>query len=293
MSISAALVKELRERTSAGMMDCKKALQETEGDIDAAAEVLRKKGQAKADKRAGRVAAEGVVIAAISDDSHYGVIAEVNTETDFVAREENFVEFCKNLLAAALEAKVDSIDSLCSLPMPNGQTVDEVRKGLIAKIGENINIRRFKAISSQGQVSAYIHGGRIGVLVDLQGGDGDLGRDIAMHVAASAPLVVRPEQVDEALVEKEKEIFKAQALASGKPAEIVEKMIGGRIKKYLAEVSLYGQAFVKDPASTVEALVKEKQAEVVSFERFVVGEGIEKQVDNFVEEVMAQAKGGE
>lgn len=294
MNISAALVKELRERTGSGMMECKKALVETHGDIEAAVELMRKSGLAKADKKAGRVAAEGIIALAISPDGHVGVVVEVNSETDFVSRGEDFTGFAANVAQRALETKPASLQELVALPYAKagGETIEQSRQHLVAKIGENISVRRFMILGSAGAtVGAYLHGTRIGVLVEMKGGTVDVAKDVAMHIAASRPVCVRPEDVSAEVVEKEREIYTAQAAESGKPAEIVKKMVDGRVAKYLKEVSLLGQPFVKDPDTTVEQLLKKSNAQVIRFARFEVGEGIEKKVDNFAEEVMAQVRG--
>ncbi len=293
MAITAAMVKELRERTGAGMMECKKALVETEGDIDAAIEHLRKTGMAKADKKAGRTAAEGLVAIKLSDDGKRAAIVEVNCETDFVAKDENFRHFVDAVAEQVLANNPADLDALLALPMPGeeGQTIGEALKALIAKIGENMAIRRFAIIEASGQLHTYMHGNRIGVVVDLEGGDETLGKDIAMHIAASRPMTVSEAEVPADVIEKEKEIFAAQAAESGKPPEIIEKMIGGRIKKFLKEVTLLGQPFVKNPDQTVAQLLKDAGATVAAFTRFEVGEGIEKKQENFADEVMAQVKG--
>lgn len=292
MEITAALVKELRERTGSGMMECKKALTETGGDIEAAVELMRKSGMAKADKKASRVAAEGTIVAAASADGARAVIVEVNCETDFVAKGDDFVDFSNRVAKAALAGKPAGVEDMMALDIDNG-TVDEVRRALIAKLGENISVRRFAVLESAGgKVGIYLHGTRIGVLAALKGGDEALAKDIAMHVAASKPVAVGPQDVAPEVIAKEKEIYTAQAADSGKPAEIVEKMVMGRVKKFLGEVTLLGQPFVKNPDQTVEQLVKEKGASVVAFTRYEVGEGIEKKSDNFAEEVMAQVRGG-
>lgn len=293
MAISASLVKELRERTSAGMMECKKALVETDGDIEAAVEYLRKTGMAKADKKADRTAAEGLIIINTSDDAKSAAMVEVNCETDFVAKDDSFQIFSKEVAAIALSSKPANVDALLSSKMQSGDTVQDTVKGLIAKIGENMSVRRFiNCESSEGKLGSYLHGSRIGVLVDVVGGDDELAKDIAMHIAATKPVCVSADEVSADLIEKEKEIFSAQAAESGKPPEIIEKMISGRIAKYLKEITLLGQPFVKDPDTTVEKLLKSKGAKVVSFTRFEVGEGIEKKQENFADEVMAQVKGG-
>lgn len=293
MAVTASLVKELRERTGLGMMECKNALVETEGDIEAAIDNLRKSGQAKAAKKAGRTAAEGAVAVKSSDDNKMALMLEVNSETDFVARDDNFKDFVDLIASRALETKETNIEALMALPAEEGGsvTLEEARLGLVQKIGENIQVRRAQLVEAEGVVGSYIHGGKIGVVVALKGGNADLGKDIAMHVAASNPLVVNPDDVSKDVLEKEKEIFSAQARESGKPEEIIEKMITGRIKKYLAEVSLVEQAFVKDPDTKVGKLAKDAGAEIVSFTRFEVGEGIEKEEVDFAAEVAAQVKG--
>ena len=289
--ITASLVKTLREKTDVPMMDCKRALVEANGDMDAAVEILRKKGQAKAGAKSDRVTAEGMIAAACSADGKQGVLLDVNCETDFVSRSDDFKNFATAAAKAALDNQCKEIDALMAASLSASETVDEIRKNLISKLGENIQVRRIAWLTSEGIVSSYIHGGRIGVLVALTTANESLAKDLAMHIAASNPLVVNPSEVSEELVAKEKEIYAAQALTSGKPADIVEKMIAGRVKKYLDEISLMGQPFVKDPDTTVGQLLSKNQASVSGFIRFSVGEGIEKKVDNFVEEVMAQARG--
>ncbi|MGD8940200.1 MAG: translation elongation factor Ts [Gammaproteobacteria bacterium] len=292
MAISAALVKELRERTSAGMMECKKALVETDGDIEAAVEYLRKAGMAKADKKADRTAAEGLIVIETSGDAKKAAMVEVNCETDFVAKDDNFQKFAKEVASIVLTHTPADLDALLGTKMQTGDSVQDSIKGLIAKIGENMSVRRFVLVeSSAGTIGSYSHGSRIGVLVNMEGGDGELAKDIAMHVAASKPECVSAEQVPAELIDKEKEIFSAQAAESGKPADIIEKMVSGRINKYLKEITLLGQPFVKDPDTTIEKLLKSKNATVVAFNRFEVGEGIEKKQENFADEVMAQVKG--
>jgi len=290
MAITAALVKELRERTGAGMMDCKKALQESNGDIEAAIEAMRKSGQAKAAKKAGRIAAEGLIV--IHQNGNQAVMLEVNSETDFVAKADEFNAFCKEVADTALKNQPEGLDALFSLSLASsGKNIEDSRKDLVAKIGENIQIRRFVLLNSDNGLGAYLHGTRIGVVVDMQGGGPELARDIAMHIAASRPFCVNAEQVPQAMLDKEKEIFSAQAQESGKPPEIIEKMVVGRIKKYLGEITLLGQPFVKDPDQTIEKLLKAHNAKVNHFERYEVGEGIEKKTENFAEEVMKQAQG--
>lgn len=293
MEITASLVKELRERTGSGMMECKKSLVETNGDIEAAIELMRKTGLAKADKKADRIAAEGAVVAARSADGKQAVLVEVNCETDFVAKGDAFKEFSEAVAKCALESGVSTGEALLASRIAKGSdlTVEGATKELIAKIGEKISVRRMCRVESSGVVGAYLHGTRIGVLVGMEGGSEELARDIAMHIAASRPVCISSEQVDPALIEKEKEIFSAQAAESGKPADIVEKMVQGRIAKYLKEITLLGQPFVKDPDTTVEKLLASKGAKVTAFERLAAGEGIEKKEEDFVAEVMAQAKG--
>ncbi|BCL53903.1 elongation factor Ts [Francisella tularensis subsp. holarctica] len=287
-NISAKLVKELRERTGAGMMECKKALVAAAGDIEKAAEEMRISGQTKADKKASRVAAEGVIEVYAADGR--AILLEINSETDFVARDETFKKFAQEAVKAAHAANAKTIEEVLAAKTSNGETVEEARKSLIAKIGENIQVRRVKTVEAE-TLGAYIHGSKIGVVAALEGGDEDLAKDVAMHVAAANPMVVSGDQVPADVVAKEKEIFTAQAKESGKPAEIIEKMIVGRIRKFLDEVALLGQDFVKDPAIKVEKLVKDKGAKVVNFIRLDVGEGIEKKEEDFAAEVMSQIKG--
>lgn len=292
MAISAAMVKELRERTGSGMMECKKALTETDGDIDAAAELMRKTGLAKADKKSDRTAAEGVIAIALSDDAKKAAIVEVNCETDFVSKGDEFKQFANGIAQAGLTSQSKDLDALLGSALGGeGKAVNDRRQEMVAKIGENIQIRRAYAGATAGQFTAYLHGSRIGVLVEMEGGSPELGKDIAMHIAASRPICVSDEQVPAENIAKEKEIFAAQAQQSGKPADIIEKMVMGRIKKYLAEITLMGQPFVKDPDQTVEKLLQTNKAKVLSFVRFEVGEGVEKKQENFADEVMAQIKG--
>ena len=293
MAITASMVKELRERTSAGMMECKKALSESDGDMEAAVQLLRTSGAAKADKKAGRVAAEGVVSIYISDDKKLGVIVEVNSETDFVAKGDDFQSFAADIAAVVAATNPANLDALNATKLPSGETVDETRRALIAKLGENITVRRFERVEASGdaEISSYQHGLKIGVLVNSTGGNENLGKDLAMHVAALKPMCVSTDEVPADAVEKEKEVFSAQAAESGKPPEIIEKMITGRINKFLNEVALHGQDFVKDPATSIGKLLKAENASVVAFTRVEVGEGIEKKVEDFAAEVAAQAKG--
>ena len=287
-AVTAALVKELRERTGLGMMECKKALVDADGDIEKAIADLRKSGQAKAAKKAGRTAAEGAIAVAVSADGKKAVMVEINSETDFVARDDNFLAFCEKVAQAALAAGEADAAKIAELKVADGSSVEETRQALVQKIGENIQVRRGAVLESDSAIGAYVHGGKIGVLVNLKGGDAELGKDVAMHVAAVAPMVVRGDDVPAEVLEKEKEIIRAQPDMAGKPAEIVEKMLGGRISKFLKEVSLLDQPFVKNPDQTVGALVKAAGADVVSFVRLVVGEGIEKEETDFAAEVMAQ-----
>ena len=290
MSITADTVKQLRERTGAGMMECKRALVETNGDIEAAAELMRKQGLAKADKKAARVAAEGVIVLEKSADGRSAAMVEVNCETDFVAREADFQSFSAAVAQAALAADPASGEALAALKLASGETVDERRRALVAKIGENISVRRHATLSSSGQLGAYRHGTRIGALVAIEGGDAALAHDLAMHVAATNPAYLTVADVPADVVAKEREIETEKALAEGKPADIVAKMVEGRIRKTLNEKVLLGQPFVKDPDQTIEKLLKAAKAEVKAFQRFEVGAGIEKKQDDFVGEVMAQVK---
>jgi len=292
MEITAALVKELRERTGAGMMECKKALVENQGDIEAAIEAMRKSGQAKAAKKAGRIAAEGLIV--IQQQDSRAAMVEVNCETDFVSKGDDFKDFCQNIVDTILRDQPTDLAALMNAKLATGKTIEETRNDLIAKIGENMNVRRFTLMQAQagGLLGVYLHGVRIGVIVDMLGGHDEVAKDVAMHIAASRPLCVDASGVTAETIAKEKEIFAAQAAASGKPADIIEKMVDGRVKKFLGEVTLMGQPFVKDPDQTIGKLLAAQKATVSRFERFEVGEGIEKKVDNFVEEVMQQAKGG-
>jgi elongation factor Ts len=291
MSITAATVKELRERTGAGMMECKKALQEAAGDIEAAIEAMRKSGQAKAAKKAGRITAEGAVVIELAADGKRGVMVEINCETDFVAKDANFTAFAASVAKTALACDAPDAEALMSVPMVDdpAATVNAAREALITKIGENIQVRRLVRFGGvSGTLYSYRHGLRIGVVVEVTAGDETLGRDLAMHIAASNPLCVSAAEVPPETLEKEREIFRAQAQDSGKPANIVEKMIEGRVRKFMEEVTLLGQAFVKDPEQTVEKLLKQAGAGVRRFARIEVGEGLEKRNENFAEEVMAQ-----
>ena len=291
MTITADSVKQLRERTGAGMMECKKALVETKGDLDAAAELMRKQGLAKADKKAARVAAEGVIVVQKSADGRTAAMVEINCETDFVAREQDFRGFAQAVAAQALSAGAGTVDALLAAKLDSGETVDERRRALIAKIGENISVRRSAVLSSDGNLGAYVHGTRIGALVVVKGGDAALAHDLAMHVAASNPKYRTMADVPADVIAKEREILTEQAQGEGKPPEIVAKMVEGRLRKSLGEITLLGQPFVKEPDVTIEKLLKGAKAEVIAYERYEVGAGIEKKQDDFVAEVMAQVKG--
>lgn len=286
--ITASMVKELRELTGLGMMECKKALVETNGDMKAAEDLLRIRSGAKASKAAGRIAAEGVIGAFISTDKKSGALVEINCETDFVAKNDDFVNFSKSLAQLIATEKVIEVDTLADKVLPTGETVEAFRQALVMKLGENISIRRCVCYTTQGHLAMYLHGLKIGVMIDYTGGDETLGKDLAMHIAASKPLCVSGDQIPADVLEHERQIFTAQAAESGKPANIIEKMVEGRITKYLAEVTLLGQPFVKDPEQTVEKLLAIKSAKVNGFTLFVVGEGIEKRTDDFAAEVMAQ-----
>ncbi|MGH8288704.1 MAG: translation elongation factor Ts [Steroidobacteraceae bacterium] len=291
MSITAETVKQLRERTGAGMMECKKALVETGGDLDAAAELMRKQGLAKADKKAARIAAEGVIAIERSADGRTAAMVEVNCETDFVAREQDFRAFAKAIAARAVAEQPQTLDALLRAKLDGAETIEERRRLLVAKIGENIGVRRFALLSTPQHLGAYTHGTRIGTLVALKGGDAHLAHDLALHVAASNPRYLSQREIPAEVMSKEREILTEQAQGEGKPPEIVAKMVEGRLRKSLGEVTLLGQAFVKDPDTTVEKLLKGTGAQVVAFERFEVGAGIEKKQEDYVAEVMAQVKG--
>ena len=284
------MVKDLRERTGAGMMECKKALVETNGDMEAAIELLRKSGQAKADKKAGRIAADGRI--AVATNGGKAAIVEVNSETDFVANDENFIGYVNAVTEAALAAGAADADALSAANLDDGRTVEQARTDLIAKVGENISVRRVAHVEAADNLGSYIHGGaKIGTLVAMQGGNEELARDIAMHVAAINPTCIDESGVPAETLEKERRIITEEASGSGKPAEIVEKMVNGRMAKYLKEITLLGQPFVKDDKVAVGKLLKDAGATVTAFIRFEVGEGIEKKEENFVEEVMNQVKG--
>jgi elongation factor Ts len=286
--ITASQVKELRERTGAGMMECKKALTENDGNVEAAADWLRKTGLAKADKKASRVAAEGRI--AMAQDAHKAVLVEINSETDFVAKDENFLKFANEVAQTALTSDADDVDALKSANTSYGPTVDEGRQWLVAKVGENVQVRRMAKLASDNTIGAYVHGGRIGVLVEVKGGNAELARGLAMHIAAMNPPYISPAHVPADFVAREKEIAMAQVKDSGKPVEILEKMISGKVAKTVSEITLTGQPYVLDTNQTVEAALKAAGgAQVLNFVRLAVGEGIEKQADDFAAEVMKQA----
>ena len=289
MSISASMVKELRERTGAGMMECKKALQESNGNIDSAIELLRTSGQAKAEKKAKRVAAEGKIV--IKNNLANAVIVEINSETDFAANDSNFTDFANSIADALLQNEISDINSLNDLKLSDDVSIEEARTNLISKIGENISIRRFDKIHQAVNIGEYSHGSRIGVIVSLDKSDPDLAKDIAMHIAASNPICLDEEDVPKDLVSREKRIFLEQASSSGKPPEIIEKMVEGRMKKFFKEITLLGQSFIKDPDISIRGLLDKSEAKVQSFIRYEVGEGIEKKEENFADEVMKQIKG--
>ncbi len=287
MKITAALVKTLRERTGAGMMECKKALVDSDGDIDAAIEAMRKSGITKAEKTAGRIAAEGLIT--LQQKDNHAAMVEVNSETDFVSKNNNFKAFCDALVALVLKERPTNLETLMDANL-GGKSVEEARKDLITKIGENINVRRFALMEKHDNMGVYLHGKRIGVLIDMRGGSAELAKDVAMHIAASRPICVSRDQVPAETIAKEEEIYRAQAAETGKPDKIIQKMVEGRLNKFLGEITLLGQPFVKDPEQSVEKLLKANGARVAHFERFEVGEGIEKKSDNFVEEVMQQVQ---
>ena len=293
ITINAVMVKELRERTGSGMMECKREMVEANGDMELAIENMRKSVLAKADKKSGRIAAEGIIGVKVSDDGKAVAIVDVNCETDFVAKADDFVSFVNSVTNALLNAdRIETEEELLAMPLEGGVTVDEMRRGLISTLGENITVRRFERFkTAEGGTACYLHGSKIGVIVELAVSDQELGKDIAMHIAASKPQFVSEEQVPSDIIEKEKDIFRALSLESGKPADIIEKMITGQVRKFLAEVTLLGQPFIKDDKVTVGGLVSKKGNKAIRFIRFEVGEGIEKKEENFAEEVMAQVKG--
>ncbi len=290
MAVTASMVKELRERTGAGMMECKKALVETDGDMDVAIEHLRKSGLAQADKKASRIAAEGQVVLASNDSNSEAVLVEINCETDFVAKDVNFLTFANAVAGNALAAATTDVEALLETDL-DGASVELARQALVSKIGENVQVRRIARMTDSGNIGAYVHGGKIGVLVDVEGGDEELSRDIAMHIAALNPEYVSVDDVPADVLEKEKQFLISQAADSGKPADIIEKMVSGRLRKHLSTITLLGQDFVKDGDITVAQLLKQNSADVKAFIRIAVGEGIEKREDNFADEVMQQVKG--
>ena len=289
MSIKASMVKELRDRTGAGMMECKKSLLEANGDMDRAIELLRTSGQAKAEKKASRIAAEGRIV--IANNSFDAVLVEVNSETDFVAKDKNFVDFTNSIAKSLLNTNLTELDKFNNYELSNGRTVENIRTDLIAKVGENISIRRFSKIKGAQNLGFYSHGSRIGAIVSLKGGDKDLSKDIAMHIAASNPVCIDEKDVPEDLISREKRIYSEQALSSGKPPEIAEKMVNGRVKKFFKEITLLGQPFIKNPDKSIQDLLKNSNAVVIDFCRYEVGDGIEKSEENFADEVMKQIKG--
>ena len=289
MSIKASMVKELRDRTGAGMMECKKSLLEANGDMDRAIELLRTSGQAKAEKKASRIAAEGRIV--IANNSFDAVLVEVNSETDFVAKDKNFVDFTNSIAESLLSTDLTELDKFNNYELSDGRTVENIRTDLIAKVGENISIRRFSKIKGAQNLGFYSHGSRIGAIVSLKGGDKDLSKDIAMHIAASNPVCIDEKDVPEDLISREKRIYTEQALSSGKPPEIAEKMVNGRVKKFFKEITLLGQPFIKNPDKSIQDLLKDSNAVVIDFCRYEVGDGIEKSEENFADEVMKQIKG--
>jgi elongation factor Ts len=291
MAVTASMVKELRERTGAGMMECKKALVETDGNMDAALDLLRKSGLAKADKKASRIAAEGQVILASNESNTEAVMVEVNSETDFAAKDANFLAFANSVAGNALVEGSTDVEALMATDL-DGASLEIARQALIAKIGENIQVRRITRMSSNGNIGAYVHGGRIGVLVELEGGNNEVARDVAMHIAAMNPEFIDVDHVPSDVLEKEKQFLISQAADSGKPADIIEKMVTGRMRKHLSAITLLGQDFVKDGDITVAKLLEQNGASVKGFTRLEVGEGIEKKEENFADEVMQQVTGG-
>lgn len=286
--ITASMVKELRQRTGAGMMECKKALTETGGDLKKAEDLIRIKSGAKASKVAGRIAAEGAIGISVSADSKSGAIVEVNCETDFVGKDASFVEFVNGVAATVVATGITDVEKLAGQTLSSGETVEEKRQALVMKLGENMAVRRAALHKAEGKLASYLHGSRIGVIVDVDGGDDALGKDLAMHIAASKPTAVSRDQIRADVIERERDIAKARALESGKPENIVDKIVEGSVQKYLSEVTLHGQPFVKDDKLTVEKLLASKGARVAAFSLFVVGEGIEKKADDFAAEVAAQ-----
>ena len=292
MPVTAKMVKELRDRTGAGMMDCKKALVEVGGDIEKAAQFLRERGSANADKKAGRITADGKIAQHISSDSKYGVLVEINCETDFVARDASFVAFASEVADYIAENRPDSLQSLLDGVLTSGERIEAAKNSLISVIGENISVRRFETVQTvSGTVYGYLHGQKIGVLISVVGGSGELGRDLAMHIAASNPIAIDESGISREELDREKKIFLTQAEESGKPKTVIEKIVEGKIKKYINEKTLLGQQFVKDTEITVGDLLERHNAQVEGFTRYELGEGLEKRNEDFVGEVLAQATG--
>ena len=290
-NITAQMVKELRDRTGAGMMECKKALLDSSGDMDKAVEEMRKAGQAKADKKSSRIAAEGVVTLSISDDNSIANIVEINCETDFVAKDENFLKFVKTISEVSLKNYKGSVDDFNNSKHPSGKTIEEIRLELVSKVGENVKIRRVQNIKNDGNyMGHYMHGTKIGVAVVLQKENKELAKDVCMHIAAMKPRALNANDIPQEDLEKEREIFVAQAKESGKPDDIIQKMVDGKLKKYISEVTLVDQTFVKDNEITISKLLEKHDNSVLSFYRLEVGEGVEKKDENFADEVMAQIK---
>ena len=290
-NITAQMVKELRDRTGAGMMECKKALLDSSGDMDKAVEEMRKAGQAKADKKSSRIAAEGVITLSISDDNSIANIVEINCETDFVAKDENFLKFVKTISEVSLKNYKGSIDDFNNSKHPSGKTIEEIRLELVSKVGENVKIRRVQNIKNDGNyMGHYMHGTKIGVAVVLQKENEELAKDVCMHIAAMKPRALNANDIPQEDLEKEREIFVAQAKESGKPDDIIQKMVDGKLKKYISEVTLVDQTFVKDNEITISKLLEKHDNSVLSFYRLEVGEGVEKKDENFADEVMAQIK---
>ena len=290
-NITAQMVKELRDRTGAGMMECKKALLDSSGDMDKAVEEMRKAGQAKADKKSSRIAAEGVITLSISDDNSIANMVEINCETDFVAKDENFLKFVKTISEVSLKNYKGSVDDFNNSKHPSGKTIEEIRLELVSKVGENVKIRRVQNIKNDGNyMGHYMHGTKIGVVVVLQKGNEELAKDVCMHIAAMKPRALNANDIPQEDLEKEREIFVAQAKESGKPDDIIQKMVDGKLKKYISEVTLVDQTFVKDNEITISKLLEKHDNSVLSFYRLEVGEGVEKKDENFADEVMAQIK---
>lgn len=290
--ITAAMVQALRARTGAGMMDCKKALAAAGGNLDAAAEAMRKSGQIQAEKKSGRIAAEGLIVIKTKTVSGPAIILEVNCETDFVARDENFKQFAEKTAQCALDQQIARVETLSNLMLTDGETVEKAREALVAKLGENIQLRRLQLVPAQADavLGAYVHMGRIGVIVQLKDGDEQLAKDLALHIIANNPVVISADDIAEQIIAKEREIIMAQSQGSGKPQAVIDKIVEGRLNKFRDEMSLLGQAFVKDPDRRVGQLLRDAGAEIISFVRYAVGEGIEKPSEDFAEAVMAQVK---